>query len=592
MQANRTGPTRIRPKTKLLLRLVSSHLAVALLVSAIVVAAVRILRVPEPARVYLPTGGRYVAVSILVLLVGYLLGLWAGRPLVHRLRRTLDVCSAWLRGNLAQRISDPGGDELGTLNEQLDLLAEHLEQDEQDLNELREYSTRLGDQVRALAVDEERERLARELHDGVKQHLFSLSMTASAIRARAETMAPPVPELQEMVQDLEITSKTVQRELTRLIENLRPGSLEEKGLAAALNDYTLLFGAREHILAYLDVQGNDALLPPSVAESLYRVAQEALHNVARHARATRVDIQLRCLPEQATLALRDNGVGFDTTQAHRGLGLGNMQDRMMAIGGRLSLESELGVGTKVRAEVGLTQPLSLQSGASQPAQGRPEPTIKNWAWLGQRLVIPVGQTWPWLPADQVHLRQPLIEPGDQPLIVRHKHGFLKLGNHYRIESPSGSGLTLRVYPHHTGYHWQWNRATWSLRRVRAPSGVSRTVLMRNRQPLAALQSQGRLLNRWIEIIYDDRGYRLLPARRPFDPHQPGQRCPEQRPPLQADGRGYILQDRDQEDLIQIAEGTPLQAKLCRTLPLPLLVAVLMQTINQEPKGNTRKEERK
>ena len=589
MQANRTGPTRIRPQTKLLTRLVLSHSAVALL-GAILVAAVRILPLSEPARAYLSTAGRYVAAGVLVLLIGCLLGLWAGRPLVRRLRRTLEVCSAWLRGNLAQRISDPASDELAALNEQLDLLAEHLEQDEQDLNELREYNTRLGDQVRALAVDEERERLARELHDGVKQHLFSLSMTASAIRTRVEAMQAPVPELQEMVQDLETTSKTVQRELTRLIENLRPGSLEEKGLAAALNDYTLLFGAREHILAYLDVQGNDALLPPSVAESLYRVAQEALHNVARHARATRVDVQLRCLPEQVALVLRDNGIGFDTTQTHRGLGLGNMQDRMMAIGGRLTLESQLGAGTKVRAEVGLTQPLSLQPGASQPAQGRPKPTIKNWAWLGQRLVIPVGQTWPWLPADQVHLRQPLIEPGDQPLVVLHEHGFLTLGSHYRFESPAG-GPTLRIYPHHTGYHWQWDRATWSLQRVRAPSGVSRTVLTRNRQPLAALQSQGRLLNRWIEIVYDGRGYRLLPARRPFDPHSPGQCRSEQRRPPGAGGGGYVLQDRDQEDLIHIAEGAPLQATLCRTLPLPLLVAVLMQTINQDPKGHTRKEER-
>ena len=85
-------------------------------------------------------------------------------------------------------------------------------------------------------------------------------------------------------------AQSAQRETTRLIEDLRPGSLEEQGLAAALNDYTLLFGAQEHLLVYLDVQCNDKTLPPAAAEALYRVAQESLHNVARHAHATRVDV--------------------------------------------------------------------------------------------------------------------------------------------------------------------------------------------------------------------------------------------------------------------------------------------------------------
>jgi hypothetical protein len=383
-----------------------------------------------------------------------------------------------------------------------------------------------------------------------------------------------------MVEDLETTSKTVQRELTRLIENLRPGSLEEKGLAAALNDYTLLFGAREHILAYLDVQGNATLLPPAVAESLYRVAQEALHNVARHAQATRIDIKLRCLPEQATLVLRDNGTGFDVAQARRGLGLGNMQDRMMAIGGRLTLESEIGVGTLVRAEVGLTQPVSLQTGAPQPPVEHLEPTIKNWAWLGQRLVIPVGQTWPWLPADQVHLRRPLIEPGEQPLTLYSRPGFLGIGRHYQIALPMLGGLPVRVYARRGGWQWRWERATWLLRHVRAPRGALRAVLTRNRQPVAALQSQGRLLNRWTEFVYDGRGYRLLPSK-----DQPGPRASSQQ--IQA---RYILRDRAQEPLLTVVQGSLLRVELCRALPLPLLIAVLVQTIDQEPLQITRKEE--
>ena len=130
----------------------------------------------------------------------------------------------WLRGTLSLRIGDRVDDRLGLLADQLDILVEHLRQDEQDLSQLREQSSRQTDQIRALAVDEERERLARELHDGVKQHLFSLSMTASALCARME--AGVDAELLEMAREVEKTSGTVQRTLTRLVADLRPTPLQ------------------------------------------------------------------------------------------------------------------------------------------------------------------------------------------------------------------------------------------------------------------------------------------------------------------------------------------------------------------------------
>jgi signal transduction histidine kinase len=517
-----------------------------------------------------PLWGLDTALAIVVALAtGLTLGIWVSRPLARRLQRAVQICRAWLRGNLALRIADPIADDLGLLAGQLDLLAEHLEQDEQDLAELREVNTRIGDQVRTLAVDEERERLARELHDGVKQHLFSLSMTASAVRTYIEGQQDTPPDLKEMVRQVETTSKTVQRELTRLIENLQPGTLEEKGLAAALNDYRLLFGAREHILVYLDARGNDALLPPSVAESLYRVAQEALHNVARHARATRVNVRLRCLSEQATLILSDNGIGFDTNQARQGLGLGNMQDRMMSIGGRLAIDSQVGGGTTVRAEVGLTRPLSARAEIARLEQNRPDPTIENWAWLGQRLVIPVGQTWPWLPADQTHLRRPLVEPGEEPLAAQQSAGPLGLGHHYDLHWKPGEQLRVHVRLHRSGYKWKHGGASWALRRVRGPGGSQRAVLTYNRQPLAALQAQGRLLNAWTEIIYDDRGYRLS----------------------QVKGRAgsYVLVDQEDKELLQIEGGAVPELRLCRALPLPLLVIAVLQIMGQETFDVTQRE---
>lgn len=487
------------------------------------------------------------------------LALWASRAFGLRLARLIEVSRAWLHGSLSLRVADSGSDDLAVLSGQLDVLAEHLEQDEQDLARLREQSTRQTDQVRALAVDEERERLARELHDGVKQHLFSLSMTASALRARLDTASGVSEDVGEMIREVETTAKSVQRSLTRLIEDLRPAPLQEKGLAAALNDYTLLFGAREHILVYLDVQGNDVLVPPSVSEALYRVAQEALHNVARHARATRVDVRLWCFHEQVVLSLRDNGTGFDTSQAHRGLGLGNMQDRMVSVGGRVEIESQPGAGTRVRAEVRLAGANDLHPDVARLDRERPQPTIQNWGWLGQRLMIPVGQTWPWLPADQLHLRRPLVETDQAPVVVRRRGGFLRLGGHYAVGDQRGM-LLAHVRHHLWGYGWRSDGARWQLRHIEGPRGTMRSVLVRNGQPLAAAQHQGRLVSTWSEIVYDDSGYGLSCVPDPAG--------------------GCVLTDSAGEPVLSVSGLDVLQITLRRPVALPLLLMAAARILEE------------
>ena len=186
MQSDSRPPTkRLNLQRKLTLAHVAVTLVATLLAELVMLGALATLG----------TGVRitYIVLATVVAAVaGSVLGAWASRRVVHRMDRALKISRAWLRGNLSLRIADPVTDDLGLLAEQLDLMAEHLERDEQDLDELRERNTRLTDQVRALAVVEERNRLARELHDSVKQHLFSLAMTASAIRARFDAL-PDVP---------------------------------------------------------------------------------------------------------------------------------------------------------------------------------------------------------------------------------------------------------------------------------------------------------------------------------------------------------------------------------------------------------------
>jgi len=254
------------------------------------------------------------------------------------------------------------------------------------------------------------------------------------------------------------------------------------------------------------------------------------------------------------LTIRDNGVGFDTTQARRGLGLANMQERMIAVGGRMTVESQIGTGTTVLAEVGLAHPPGTRAEIARLDKARPSPTIENWAWLGQKLVIPVGQTWPWLPADQVHLRRPLVESHEGPLIVKKGTGFLGLKRGYVLQR--GQPL-VRLRRVKSGYEWKSQGASWALRRVRGLSG--RMVLTRNGQPLAAIQYQGRLVNTWSEIVYDGRGYRLSRSKVLGN---------------------YVLVDEAGDEALS-AEGVTLpQIELCRALSLPLLVMVALRIMDE------------
>ena len=237
----------------------------------------------------------------------------------------------------------------------------------------------------------------------------------------------------------------------------------------------------------------------------------------------------------------------------------------MGVGGRLSVESQPGSGATILAEVAPPHPLDTsfdtRAKISRLDRNRPSPTIENWAWLGQRLVIPVGQTWPWLPADRAHLRQPLVEPSEEALTIRKGTGFLGLKRDYilRILEQGRPRVPLvRVNRSRSGYEWEAEGASWALRRVRGLSG--RMVLTRNGQPLAAMQYQGRLLDTWNEIIYDGRGYRLSRVK--------------------GKDNTRVLVDEVGDEYLSIEGGRAVQVEVRRPLPLPLLVMVAMRVLDE------------
>ncbi len=200
--------------------------------------------------------------------------------------------------------------------------------------------------------EEERGHLARELHDGTSQTLVSAKLLIeSAVDALAREQRPVPPALPKALQRLG-DSLT---EVRRISHRLRPALLDTLGLPAAIERLVDEFGEDGTLTATLDVQGEPFELSPDVKTALFRVAQEALTNVHKHARARRVHIVLRF--DAATgvrLDVEDDGAGFDVeaTQAdpRRGIGLRNMRERLGAIDGQLHMRSGAG-RTTITAEV-------------------------------------------------------------------------------------------------------------------------------------------------------------------------------------------------------------------------------------------------
>lgn len=271
----------------------------------------------------------------------------AARPMKRRLREAGDMAGRIARGQFGARVNPGPPDEIGWLEEQLNLMAEHLETAVAELRALAEQNRRLAEEARRGATIEERARLARELHDTVNQQLFALAMRAAAARRNLERGGETVAEDLAAMEDL---ARQAHGQTRELILQLRPVTLDEQGLGPALREYAKAIGAREgfEIVAEIDTTIRaDGL----AGETLFRVAQEALHNIGKHARARRVTVGLARTAAGITLRISDDGVGFDPKAAFRptAVGLAGMRERVAAAGGRLNVTSAPGRGTEITA---------------------------------------------------------------------------------------------------------------------------------------------------------------------------------------------------------------------------------------------------
>ena len=194
----------------------------------------------------------------------------------------------------------------------------------------------------------ERARIFRDLHDGVKQQAFALTMQVSTALTLMETQ----PEAARIhLQNSEALAYQVQQELTALIQSSRPSVLSEKGFATALQEYVTTWSRQQQIPVQQHVDA--CSFPPFMEEALLRITQEALSNSARHSHASAVTLDLSCKQDPVTLTLEDNGCGFDPDDPalalKNGVGLQSMRERIEAFGGTLRIESKDGEGTRIVA---------------------------------------------------------------------------------------------------------------------------------------------------------------------------------------------------------------------------------------------------
>ncbi|MDX6717917.1 MAG: hypothetical protein QOJ63_171 [Solirubrobacteraceae bacterium] len=206
-------------------------------------------------------------------------------------------------------------------------------------------NARLHERSRELSIVEERNRLARELHDAVAQKLFGVVLAAESGSALPERDVDGAATQRRLVREL---AGEAMEELRSVIVHLRPPALEAEGLAVALGKHVDVLRRAHRRPIELDVAG-DCPVAARVETDVFRIAQEALHNALRHARAASIAVRLRCDAERLELTVADDGVGFDVGAVRsRRLGLTTMAERARAIDGDLEIVSAPGAGTTVR----------------------------------------------------------------------------------------------------------------------------------------------------------------------------------------------------------------------------------------------------
>lgn len=279
---------------------------------------------------------------------GAAFGFYRSYPIRNRVDTLRDAMLMMEKGNPVPPLPYMGKDEIGRLSEQLSRISHKWEEQVASLQRLSTNNTELAAKARMSAVVEERQRLARELHDAVSQQLFAISMTATAV---GRTLDQDFEKAKRQVKLIEEMASVAQSEMRALLLHLRPVHLEGKKLSEAIPELVEEMRAKVSMEISLDME-EDLQLSKGIENHLFRMVQEAMSNTFRHAKATKMDIVLQKRGEAVRLSIRDNGIGFDVmAKKQTSYGLVSMEERVSELGGSLNVASAPGKGTRIEIRV-------------------------------------------------------------------------------------------------------------------------------------------------------------------------------------------------------------------------------------------------
>jgi two-component system sensor histidine kinase UhpB len=309
----------------------------------------------DPAESTIPAGALFLAIALLIsIAVNYFVLRAAFKPL-----ELLEATTRAVReGDTAARVtlanlSDPQIADLAeTFNATLDQL-------DRDRNQVRDLASQV---VRA--QEDERKRISRELHDDTAQILFAQILRFANLKHHQNS------EIRQVAESLEQSTVEALEGVRRLALELRPPALDDLGLFEALGELSQRMSESRGVSVDYEWRGSKTRLEPEIELALYRVAQEAFSNVAKHSRATTASLDVDRTPEDVSISIRDQGTGFNRetpfNQDDRGIGLGlfGMEERVTLVGGTFRIWSDLGKGTEVHAHVPLQPKVTPRFGGT------------------------------------------------------------------------------------------------------------------------------------------------------------------------------------------------------------------------------------
>lgn len=269
------------------------------------------------------------------------------------IRTHLDEISLGARnlsyGNLEYRLKLSNDAQFDSIIVSFNDMATRIQTQVNALQKLAAENEQLLQETKITAISEERQRLARDLHDAVSQQLFAISMMSATAAKIAESHPNKTNKL---IKEISLSATTAQSEMRALLLQLRPLTLQNETLSQALKSLSLELEGRQTIK--VDTRIDDVELPKNIENQLFRIAQEGLSNVLRHSKATRMEISLKVshTNHRVLLTIQDNGTGFNIDDTpNSSMGIRSIKERSILLGGTAQWLSVPGKGTKLEVRI-------------------------------------------------------------------------------------------------------------------------------------------------------------------------------------------------------------------------------------------------